>query len=105
MTATPAKYASPHVSERVLPRTSRGTYNGCRIAVTWGGTAYASLGESTILPDGRQKGRAAMAADLRRMLQATGDPDRDGYNTSHVPSMTTTKPHLRQNRRFLSSLR
>ena len=86
MSIDAARYRPPVASERLLPKTIHG-YNGCRLSAAWSGAAVATLGESTLLPNGRLKGVAARKRDLERMLRATGEPNRVGFNQSHVPAI------------------
>lgn len=79
----PSRYRPPFASERLLKPTASG-FNGCRLSAAWSGIAVATLGESTMTPTGNVKGTAGRRADLRKMLQGTGEPNRDGFNQSHV---------------------
>src|SRR3990167_4076441 len=86
MSIDPARYRPPVASERLLPKTIH-CFNGCRLSAAWSGAAVATLGESTLLPNGRPKGVAARKRDLERMLKATGEPNRAGFNQGHVPAI------------------
>jgi len=87
MSVDPARYRPPQASERLLPKHPQHGYTGCRLSAAWVGAAVATLGESTLTPEGRPMSPSAIRRDLERMLKGTGDPDRAGYRQDHVPGM------------------
>lgn len=81
MATQKSKYKALHASELLIrkPRV-----NGCRVSVTLEAADYATLGEVTTNADGSRFRTLAKARTLRRMRAATGEPDRPGFNQSHV---------------------
>lgn len=56
----------------------------CRAAVTGMGWAMSTMGESTTFPVGQQYGNGAFEKQLKQARKNTGEPERKGYNQSHV---------------------
>lgn len=73
-------YLAPYNSEINLGKTgSPPSYKGCGISTDWHGTAFATLGESTVDPTGKRKGKDKMARDLKRGWRAfKAEPDFNG---------------------------
>ena len=86
MTVDPTKFKASQASERILPKDPKYGYVGCRFSADWGGTGMATLGESTLRPDGRLKGRDWRRSELMDAWEAAGK-GRSGYNQGHVPEI------------------
>jgi hypothetical protein len=80
----PGRYRVPFTSERLLPAIPGVGFNGCRVASAYMASAIATAGESMTTPQGTLKTPALRAHDLHRMRKATGEPQRDSFNTSHM---------------------
>lgn len=73
-------YIPAFASEKLLTP----PYKGCGISADWTGTALATLGESTLQPNGRVKNKGQRKADLQRgwnaftrVADSNGIPDTD----------------------------
>jgi hypothetical protein len=90
MSATVDAYRPPLASEWVLGKKPRPnnppSLLGCGVSSAWHQSAIASLGETTIRPDGKAKGLAIIKAELERGWKAfkrlpdeNGIPDTNDY--------------------------
>lgn len=82
MPATRGSYLPTHIDERLIQ-----PVNSCRIATLIHFVDIASLGEAVTRPNGKRLGKRAYRNLLDRMREATGIPDREGYNQGHIPQM------------------
>ena len=76
----PDLYLAPYNSEINLGKTGvPPSYRGCGISTDWHGTAFATLGETTVDRTGKRKDRRALTRDLKRGWKAfRAEPDSNG---------------------------
>lgn len=84
MTATIDSYRAPFITQRGVDT----TLDDCAVVATIHGLAYATLGEYTTTPQGREMGKAQGQALARRMRRSLQPADADGLNNAQQQQMS-----------------
>ncbi len=81
MVARKWRFVPLQMSERLDPPLTL-----CRAVAVGVAVQLMTTGESVVAPTGRQWGRQTIKQAIERARKLTGEPNRKGYNQSHIPA-------------------